>query len=384
MPELLKTANDLGMSQWVIDRITPRNAKSAWTRASYFRAPGRPSRLIGGFDPDKSRSRYVTRDIGEDARALVREVIDVDGERASSETVANLYFTPGTSSMYFNITEFGASNAVQEAEVRGVLAGISREMQEQIGGIGELRIRQILRSWLENNHRVCARGAGGVYFIPRPSDTGHAAAVEQEMLALRNWVTSKPIGSLFSIVEVSKGGATTMDSFINSAVDEIKAEIEDIATRLQGWASNGNMNDGSKMFSADAMFARAGALSEKVDVLTQSLGDEIGVMAAMVEIVRNQALEMRDHSSASLKLAASNRSPKKVIALAPVAAEEPVQAETPVAPAPIDETDAADQMLALAELIPPVEKPVRRSQRKVVEDTGKKSGTVRTRKPKTV
>lgn len=321
--DLKAAAASAGLGQVTIDRITGRSSKSAWLNATQLGARGVNSRTFD-FDAKGSTARYLVRDLKSESRALIREVINGEGERVDSYQVATFYHL--NSGIEFALNQVAIEQAAQgvaadavklETEVRKVLSEMRATMSRMLGMVDDNKIRQILQTWLEDNHRICVRGTGGVYFVPRPSDANHAQAIEDEMIGLRSWVNGDAIKSTFSIVEIATGGATTVGDFTRSAIEEVAAEVAEINSKISGWETNPNMNDGSKMFSAQTMVDRADRILEKVQYLVDSLGEEMFVVAKLAEDAKKRALSMHQTSAVSVeasrvtKVAAKASAPEK-------------------------------------------------------------------------
>lgn len=300
----LKTAGaQASIPTWMVDRIKGRSPKSAWMAATQLGARGHPSTNLPG-EGSKTRARYLSRDINMETptRAIVREVTNEWDERVGSETVGLVRLWMD------NLTdEVVAAPPDLEPELRRVLDQMALDMSLLQGKVGDSKVRSLLLDWLQKRHRICVRGSGGVYLVPRPKSKAKAAEIEAELLAVREWVSNPPIGSLFSIVELTASGATTVDVFVQSAVEEIRAELEGVEGRLETWAANDGMNAGSKMFSAGEMAKRCEAIAEKIAALKEALGEEVGVTEAMLDLVRAKAEGMHASSTIVVETAARER-----------------------------------------------------------------------------
>lgn len=290
---LKRAGQGAGIPSWMVDRIKGRSERSAWSVATQLGARGEPSASLPEED-GTMRAIYLARDVQFETptRAVVREVTNQYEERVSSETVAlvRLYGKAIT-------TELVDVPADLQPELEDLLGRMRKKMDRLLGKVGDAKARSLLLDYLERRYRICVRGSGGVYLVPRPSDPSSANAVEKELLALRDWVGGEPLNSLFSIVELTDAGATTVDVFVESAVEELKADINSVHARLQEWKSNDGMNAGSKMFSAGEMVKRCAIIGEKVTALEDALGEEVGVTRQMLETVAAKARRMQ-HGSA--------------------------------------------------------------------------------------
>lgn len=283
--------------QWMIDRINGRTDRSAWLHATQLGARGVKSAAVQG-DPMDSAARFLVRDIkANEARAIVREVTDAAGEKVSADTVAMVYL--GSSGLTFQVA--AGVGADLDQQVRDLIQGMDQQMGQITGKMDYGRVRALIIDWLEKRHRVTVRGSGGVYLVPRPKTDAEADEIERELVAIRDWSSNAPLNSLFSIVEVSDSGATTVDSFRQAAIDELRGEIEEVNSNLLKWAGNDRMNDGSKMFSADTMMVRLETLRSRMTALVESLGEEVGVVELMLGSVEAKARDMRDGSTSAIQ-----------------------------------------------------------------------------------
>lgn len=303
--EVRIAGRDANIPAWMIDRISGRTNKSAWMAATQLGAKGEPSQA-SQRDPDGSRARYLTRALNEETRVIIREVIDELGERVSVVNVALIYlmghrFESSKADGYWTL-----SPNVQ-AEADRLIDRMEADYLRINGKVDSGRIRALVLDWLDRHFRVCVRGTGGVYFIPRPDDAFWTESVEQELSAISTWVTSSPISGLFSIVELFNTGATTMDTFRQSAIDELKGSLEDVSAKLAGWKANAKMNAGSLMFSSDQMVNRLDGIEEKLNVLQANLGEELGVIGVMLQSVRKEAESMRQSSTLEVSQARDAR-----------------------------------------------------------------------------
>lgn len=299
--DLKRSAIDAGLDMKTIDRITGRSSKTAWQNATQLGARGKPSRAFA-FDPQSSTARYLVRDLKPESRALIREVINGEGEKVDSYQVATIYHL--NSGIEFALDTFAIANkagehaAKLEAEIKRTIGEMKAVMDVMVGSVDDSKIRNILLDWLRSVHRVCVRGTGGVYYIPRPSAAvGLPSAIEAELIAWRSFINGDPVNSTFSIVEITNQGATTIGDFAKSAIEEMREEIEEIEANLAKWAANGNMNDGSKMYSSQTMIEKAQQLIEKGNYLADSLGEELFVMVKLAEVAEKKARAMNQAST---------------------------------------------------------------------------------------
>jgi hypothetical protein len=311
--ELKTSAINAALPTRIVDRISGRTSKTAWLNATQLGAKGYPSRTLDG-EPKGSTARYLIRDLkAGESRALVREVIDGDGETVDSYQVATLYFLNDRIEMALNTVKVERDSKL-DREVRQVIGRMQGNMADMMGKVDDGRIRAILLDWLVSMHRICVRGTGGVYFVPRPQ-TGPSSAIQEELISLRSWINSDPINSSFSIVDVSSGGSTTIGDFTKNAIDEMKEEIHAIHDNLRKWANHPNMNAGSKMYSSQTMIDRADQAIEKATYLQDALGEELAVVVALAAEAKKAAVTMNDASTTAVNL---DRAAKKTTEAEPV------------------------------------------------------------------
>lgn len=327
--DLTTAGKTAGIPDWMLQRLKGRNPRSAWTDATQLGAKGRPSASIP-TDPEGSSARYLTRDVNDSVRALVREVNDRRGEKVSAETVAQIFLIGDQ----FRANVLDSSAA--KPEIERLLTKMSGDMAAALGNVDDGRIRAVILTWLEQHFRICVRGTGGVYFIPRPPDSRFAEEIEQELLSIRAWVNTDPVSSLFSIVEVQPGGATTLDVFTKSAIEEIQGELSEVVNNLDRWQRNERMNAGSMAYSTDQMVLRVDSISEKASYLISSLGEEVAVVSALLEQVRKRAKGMRDEAQNEVDSAKAARHAAKAPAPKPTPEAPAAKASKPSKPTPTD------------------------------------------------
>lgn len=282
----------------VQSRIRGKTAKNAWRMATSLPAKGEHSGSVPE-DGDNTRSRYYTRTANENCRLIVRETLNAKLEVVDLDTVASIYFVNGD--FTHSLQNSGISNSEINAQVSKIIRQMQAKFNDAIGVVDDAKIRELVIDWLHSVHRVCVRGTGGVYFIPRPTDSNQAAQVEQEIVNMTKWISAQPIGGLFSVIEVSKTGATNLDALAESAIEEIKSELESMHNDLGKWAGNAKMNAGSRMYSASTILEKISGIGDKYENLRNSLGDKMIVLESMIEVVRNRAMGMQTESATSIE-----------------------------------------------------------------------------------
>lgn len=293
--DLINSAKACSVPQWMIDRIKGRTVKSAWTDATQLGAKGKPSRLLP-TEPKDSKSRYLVRDFNEESRAIIRETVLPNSEKVETDTLAVVYLEGIRMSSH--ITPHCPE--LLKDELQRVIDGMQDEMNANAGLVNTGRVRALILDWLDRQHRICVRGTGGVYMIPRPSEDILADQLIFELTAIQSWVRSAPLTSLFTIVEMFDTATTSKQDFVDSALAEIKGEVETVNEKLVKWAKNGNMNAGSMAYSSGEMVNRLEGLRLKVEALKDLLGESIGIAESMIEIVLNKAKKMEQESSTTV------------------------------------------------------------------------------------
>lgn len=273
------------------DRLTGKNTMSAWKNATQLGAGGEPSALTPR-EPKNAIARYLTRIIEDDIRVIIREVILPDDTRVSTVTMGVL--TPSTTVMW-ELTDEGRDHPSRE-EFEHLITRMQRTMADLVGKLSSNKVRSIILSWLQANHRVCVRGTGGVYFLPKPESLVDQENLVDELVSIRNWVNDAPLSSMFSSVELFPGDLTSAEDYVESAIAEIRDEITDMSNRLRRWRDNSKMNAGSRNYSAGTMVEKAHRIREKIAVLKAALGEGVGVTEIMLEKVMDKATAMVDSS----------------------------------------------------------------------------------------
>jgi hypothetical protein len=393
---VVQAAKDAGIPGWLISRISGRGEKAAWMVSTQTGVKG-IERPRSSTDPLDATIRYMTKDVNPECRAIVREVLDPANKLVGSTTVAQVFFTTDPANR-FQFLLLPSANAM---EVTDIVQAMAQDYQARIGVTDYGRVRALIIDWLLRANRVTVRGSGGVYLVPRPKDQVVADQVQAELVSLATWISATPIASLFSIVEVSDQGATTVQVFQKAAIDELKAEMDLIDANLTKWAKNPNMNAGSMAYSAGTMLDRVDELTKKTEALIDALGEEIGIVqigmaqiqkrakavqyAAQFEVDQYQATKAQAELAA--KKAGVTKTPAKAAQKAPAAPKGLVRAneiaamlpkdwDATAAPSvplkPVLETIPVDAPTTDWSTITPVVQPI--ATVKAQGGTGKKSG----------
>ena len=314
--DLREQADAAKVPSWIIDSLSGAKPETAWLRATQLGSKG-----IASSSNGNQMARYLVRDAGDRIRILVREIIDENNVSVSIDQMGVL--TMKGDGIDFEPSTQNSVYATYAKEVSAVLTHMRDDLYDRIGKIDDNRIRSLILRWLSRRFRVCVRGTGGVYFIPVPRNPDDAADLMQEIQSLRLWMSSSKLGT-FSIVSLQPGGATTIEDFQESAVEDLKSEIEEVNANIARYAQQPNMNAGSQMFSANTQVERLDQIKEKMETLMDALGAKVGTVQGMLEIARQRAKEMVDTSS---KQVSSARDTKNKVRDERIAARKEEQAK---------------------------------------------------------
>jgi hypothetical protein len=188
--------------------------------------------------------------------------------------------------------------AKDDDRIKRVVSGMRMKLGKKIGTMDDGRVRSVVLGWLKTRHRISVRGTGGVYFVPAPTSLKDAKLLQDELVAMRQWLASTK--SPFSIVAFNERGALSLDDFVHDAISEIEEELGDIAEKLAKWSSTKGMNAGSRMFSSSTQIKRMDELKGKIVALQGSLGEAIGVVIETYDLLKRKADGMLESSSAEV------------------------------------------------------------------------------------
>jgi len=308
--DLYGAAVAAGLGDYITSRIKGRDPKSAFFAATQTGTRGKlidstsdtEERLITKEAEPNAKSAQPRRALVHQVTRRATEIRDV----VSSKTAAVVEFAPHTAALCRTKV---APWAHLNSDVMDAIGRIEDAVLQLVGTIDDGRIRTILIGWLKLKYRIAVRGTGGVYFVPAPSDPQHRTRLEQELMAVRQWMLS--IDAPFSVVALNESGALSMDDFVQDAIGEIEDELNDVAQKLDTWDANRQMNAGSKKFSSETQAKRITALRGKVQTLKESLGERIGVVDAMVQLLVNRTRDMVEESTAVVKADRASREKAK-------------------------------------------------------------------------
>lgn len=307
---IIAAGQDANVPSWMLERIRGRTPRSAWQNATQLGAKGVVSANQDN-EPSSVKARYLTREPEEGIRLIIREVQDADEVRVSVTNVAITLLSGDR--MTWELTDEAETTLSDQAkrEAERLMEEMEGKMDRAANRVAGSKIRQLILSWLNRVYRVCVRGTGGVYFVPRPTDEIEAGMVEEELIAIRNWIASEAVTGLFTTVELFNTASTDISGFADAAIEEVKAEIEDVAQRLKDWQAKDTMNAGSLAYSAGTQVDRLEELSTKVDLLKSVLGDELEIASLMIEEARKQARNVVADANVGIQEAKAQREAKK-------------------------------------------------------------------------
>jgi len=269
--------------------LTGAEPKTAWLKATQLGVKGSPSAT---HNPDIA-ARFLTRDVGDGLRAVIREEIDKDGKAVSTQQLALLGYDDQDPCISATVQRFYDPKDIAQ-ELITLIEAMSANMGNRTGKIDDTKVRSALLRWLELKHRVCVRGTGGVYYIPLTAATFNA--VREEVVAVRTWVKDCAVGT-FSVVQLTKDGATSINDIQESAVAEILAELATVNDSLDQYANSQGMNHGSRMYSASTQVEKVATLKAKAKHLEEALGDVILKVQVKLDMTEKRAVQMRHEAA---------------------------------------------------------------------------------------
>lgn len=304
------------------------------------------------------KSWYATAKTSDGDYVLSRLTIDSSAKEPTLVHIGNLHLN-GFDIAFDPATEYQA----HKTEVDHLLDRLRQDLLLRTGRIDDNKVRSLVLGWLRNMHRVALRNTGGVYYLPNTPD------IDIHILAVQTWFENTGLGT-FSANPVQKNlvnldlikvlkritDKVTLSSaaiealrialqdaipqqvqtpivtqivektisvdIVESAITELNKEIDEINESLHNYQQSSGMNAGSRMYSAGTQREACKKLLDKVDVLQDNLGDKIGLVRSKLEIVLNRAASMADDSA---KLVELERSTKELLTGKPA---KPVTAHT--------------------------------------------------------
>lgn len=287
---LQQSGQALDLPDTIKDLLTGTKGKSAWEKATNLRTAS----MVIAVDPvTRQQTTYTTRDVDSTTRLLVKEVLDQANAKLCSLQVGALTYNNGwqfdPDPVYF----------ANQAEVDTVVKQLESQYYERLDKVDDVKLRTALLAWLKVHFRVPVRGNGGIYFVPRRENEERNAELVREIFAIRDWLNTCALGTITAI-EVQASETTTLDDIVASAVNEIVEEISEIETKLKEYKDNERMNAGSRMEATKAQVKRIELLTEKIEALEASLGEQVGMTMARATIIANRAQTMLTRSTAEV------------------------------------------------------------------------------------
>lgn len=306
---LLDAAKAAGLDDYVTSRIKGRSARSAFLKATQTGAVGIPVPTTRDTE-----GKVITRDATQGGNSgLVRALMYEETKVMAAET--SQVVTGKTAALVV----FNSDHDDMNVEWAGWASGDHRfgkivdrmrsDMGRRIGTIDDGRIRTIVIGWLKQRHRITVRGTGGVYFVPAPTSKPGRERLQRELMAMREWLATT--NSPFSIVAMTRSGALSIDDFVSDAVNEIEEELQIVAKKFDSWAQSKGMNSGSLQFSSKSQIARLDKLNAKVEALRESLGERIGIVDTMLQMLIKKAARLYESSSTDVAAAKERRQAEK-------------------------------------------------------------------------
>lgn len=217
-------------------------------------------------------SYYVTDRAG-DGYTLARETIDSKGVEIGLIQVGSIFLEG------FDVRFSPTGYYTQyKSEVDDLIAHFQSELNKRTGQVDDTRLRTLLLSWLDANHRVALRPTGGVYLIPLTSKGAQRDKIYSELVNVRDWIASCGMGELSSI-EVFPTVATSKQSIVTAAIEELNQELSTIEDRLHSYEKSVNMNAGSRMYSSGTQLDAVKAVKAKIAVLKDA-----GLMELQIDL----------------------------------------------------------------------------------------------------
>lgn len=277
--ELNEKAEDVNLPACIQKRLTGDKEKSAWLKSTQIGAYG----LESNSTHSGLKVLYQTKDIKRgEWRAILAEFIDQHDKKVKVEQVALL----GWENNYIT-ADVSEVDGIDFDEVVELITDMQENMDDRVGKIDDAKIRNAILNWLELKHRVCVRGTGGVYLLP--VHPRNMEQVKEEALAVRNWITETNAGT-FSIVELTSGGATTIEDFRRTAIEEIENELNTIHETINTY--NPDISEGKLAYSVGTQVKKLQRLGEKIKAVNSSLGDVIDRVDAQYQVILSEAKQL--------------------------------------------------------------------------------------------
>lgn len=271
----------------VYDMITGEKEKAAWLKATAINGNGIAS---GTGDRDRT-ARYLTRNLRDEERLIIRELLDKNYKVMDVQNIAVL----GRDGLYIT-ADIYKDGVIFQDEVVKLITEMQEDMDNRIGRIDDTRIRQSVLNWLDLSHRVAVRGSGGVYFVP--VGKGKEEITREEILAVRQWIGDTGIGT-FSVIQLVNDGTTSIDDFRTMALEELLTEIQRVNDDLGVHEDNDESTPGRAMRTATLRLERIQSIGEKINTLEESLTGVLGTVQGAYQVTLNRAKKLYDERAAS-------------------------------------------------------------------------------------
>lgn len=284
--------------QYLQDRLTSRDIESAFTASTQLGANGYEIGRAG-----KQKRRIVTRSAieGESkTRALVMEVTDPWSDIESWVTAKTVCIIELKGTRFETTWSEWVMNDPYRVQIYDLVDNMERNMWDIEGAIDDGRLRTALLAYLSRRHKITVRGSGGVYFLPHSQTLIDKDVLEGELLSIMAWL-QEATESLFSVVAIQRSNAHNREQLIDDAISTVQAELLDINERLKKWQATDNMNAGSKKQSAMTQLDRIEDLVEMTNAFKEALGERVGVVEEMTNLLKSKLIALRDSSIAQVK-----------------------------------------------------------------------------------
>lgn len=276
----------------IYDMLVGDEAVSAWHKATKI------DNGIVSLEPDADcKSRYVTKEVQEKVRLLVREKISKGNRVLSLHQLGVLTFDGG-----FKFDAYPDFETFKD-EATAIIQSMSADYAARIGQLDDIRVRKVMLAWIDARHRVNVRKTGGVYYIPL------RAGMDDEITHVAQWLAVNDMGTLSSIAIFETPG-TTIQSLIDAATEEITEEVESLTNKLANVVDNfkadikakedGKIDDvtlamkaGSYTYTVGQYKSQLARLEAKVTAVDGSLGKKLGQFAIRLAMLDNRADQIK-------------------------------------------------------------------------------------------
>jgi hypothetical protein len=349
--DLKKYATDCAIPALIADEIRGLDINVAYRSVCAFGTKGKAS-----VNPNKGqKSWYTTHSVGEyyvlSRLTTDSENVDVTGAKKPKPTlehIGNLHL-----SGYSIALDPEAAYQVHKVEVNPMLVDLQNDLDNRYGKMSDVLIRVAMLNWCKSRFSIPLRTTGGIYYLP---DT---AGLDSDILALQTFFERSGIGSVFALpVQKSLVNLDTMKilrevaskvslapdvlqalrqslmdavpqqtrteiverivektisiDITQAAIDALDSEILEINCAINDREKTRQNGDsaqiaGSREYSAKSYIDAGKKLEEKIGILQDNLGDKIGLVRSKLEIVMRRADTMAKEARQVVNLEASVR-----------------------------------------------------------------------------